>query len=227
MRKFQIRRPRLVDRDSVLARYCEGKSVLHLGCADAPYTKDRLESGTLLHTKLASVARHIVGLDLDGEAIHMLREIGIRSVKTGDAERLSDFEGGGQQYDVVVAGEILEHLPNPGLCLRGAKTALAPQGMIVVSVPNAFSLKCFLRFGLRTELVHEDHVCYYSPATLSRLALLSGLSCQIVGFYSSHPQHRFKRTLECLLFGWARALAPQWAEGFVAVLKPVDVAEVA
>jgi predicted TPR repeat methyltransferase len=171
--------------------------------------------------KIASVAKDVLGVDLNADAVAVLHGLGVKSVAVGDAEHLDQLKGG-KVYDIVVAGEILEHLPNPGLCLTGARSILAPGGMILVSVPNAFCLKSLLRVGLRRELVHADHVCYYSAATLTRLAEHSGLKCDIVGFYSSRPKNYMKRALEVVFFGWSRIIAPQWAEGLIAVLRPYD-----
>src|SRR5689334_2367493 len=65
---------RIVKREPWLVDYCKGKSVLHLGCADAFYTDDRLaDLTTLLHYRLAQVSPRIVGLDIAKEDLAKLK----------------------------------------------------------------------------------------------------------------------------------------------------------
>src|SRR5581483_10651117 len=51
-----------------------------------------------------------------------------------------------ESFDVVVAGELLEHLADPGATVVDAHRVLRPGGRFVGSVPNAFRLKNRLRF---------------------------------------------------------------------------------
>jgi len=53
------------DRKVFIANYCRGKKVLHVGCADAGLTMDRLEKNSLLHFMLLSEAERVWGVDLD------------------------------------------------------------------------------------------------------------------------------------------------------------------
>jgi SAM-dependent methyltransferase len=42
-------------------------------------------------------------------------------------------------FDVVIAGEIIEHVPNPDLLLREIRRVLVPGGALVISTPNLVS----------------------------------------------------------------------------------------
>ena len=44
-----------------------------------------------------------------------------------------------------MVGEILEHLSNPGLALDALRSITSPGAIVVATVPNAYSLKGFLR----------------------------------------------------------------------------------
>jgi ubiquinone/menaquinone biosynthesis C-methylase UbiE len=56
---------------------------------------------------------------------------------TGDIARHLPFVG--EAFDVVVAGEVLEHVPNPDLMLAEFRRVLSPGGHIVLSTPNIVS----------------------------------------------------------------------------------------
>ena len=52
-------------RDAVILAKCAGRRVLHIGAADAPYTREKLEAGSLLHPRIEEVAAEGVGVDVD------------------------------------------------------------------------------------------------------------------------------------------------------------------
>jgi ubiquinone/menaquinone biosynthesis C-methylase UbiE len=56
---------------------------------------------------------------------------------TGDIARRLPFSG--EAFDVVVAGEVLEHVPNPDLMLAEFRRVLSPRGLVVLSTPNIVS----------------------------------------------------------------------------------------
>lgn len=72
---------------------------------------------------------------MDEEGLKKLRSDGY-NVRLMDAESLRL----GEKFDVVIAGEIIEHLPNPGRFLERARAHLADGGELIVTVPNARSL---------------------------------------------------------------------------------------
>jgi 2-polyprenyl-3-methyl-5-hydroxy-6-metoxy-1,4-benzoquinol methylase len=77
---------------------------------------------------------------------------------------------------VIVAADVYEHLPNPGLFLAGTGAFLAPDGILIITLPSAYSLKRFLAMALlKTEHVHPDHTGYYSLSTLKRNCSLASL----------------------------------------------------
>ncbi len=210
----------LVDRKQAILDAVSGQNVLHLGCADAPLQVMRAATGTLLHSHIRRVARNVVGIDLDPEGVRYLREeLGFGEVVRGDVTRLDDL-GFTETFDAIVAGELLEHLPNPGLCLASCRSVLRKEGQLIVSVPNAFSAKAFARACLGREIVHPDHVAYYSALTLTRLLEQHEFRIERMHYYASIPDGTFKRAIEGVLMAPLRSLAPQVSEGLVVFAAP-------
>jgi len=210
------------DRAGFIARACENRSVLHLGCAEWPTTAESLRDGTLLHLAVASAARRALGVDLSEEGLAILRASGFRDVVRWDVEKLSELELD-RPVDVIVAGEILEHLSNPGLCLAGAAQIMKQAGAILIlSVPNAFSLRHFLPLLLRrTELVMPDHTAYYSITTLSELLGRYGLRIREIHMCmnGAGKSSRIVRSLKRVLTGTLFQLYPQVSEGILVVAE--------
>ena len=162
----------LIEKNPWIANRVRGGGVLHVGCTDWPLTNERLERGELLHSSLCDAADRCVGVDLDGEGIAKLRELMPgREFHVLNAETLaSSAELADTQWDYIVAGDVVEHMNNPGLFFESAFRLLKPDGTLIVTVPSAFSAKRFfwlLFTGI--EQVHPDHTGYFSESTLIRM----------------------------------------------------------
>lgn len=133
----------------------QGKRILDLGC----------RSGALTRHFLAG--NEIVGLDVDEVALAKTEALGITPV-VADVEEPLPFEVA--SFDVVVAGELFEHLRFPDAVVAEIRRVLRPGGVLVGSVPNAFRLQSRLRF-VRGRPPEDDptHLHMFSPAALRDL----------------------------------------------------------
>jgi SAM-dependent methyltransferase len=135
-----------------------GRHVLDLGCRD----------GAL--TQAYAGGNEIVGVDADREALAEAQKLGIET-RWADLDDALPFEDG--SFDVVVAGELLEHLRDPRRVASEVLRVLRPGGTFVGSVPNAYRLKNRLRF-LRGQRPENDltHLQMFAPNDVR--ALLGG-----------------------------------------------------
>lgn len=184
----------LLQRVPYLLDRCRDRRVLHLGCTNWPYTDAALADGSLLHLHLAKVARELSGIDADAEGLARLAARGHDHLHQGDLEAL-DTLALGSEFDVIVAGEIIEHLSNPGRFLKGVQSLMRPDTTLVITTVNAYcglrNAQYFLRGrGGRQEPVHPDHVAYYSQSTLTHLVKRAGLDVTFAAFYDVGREHR-------------------------------------
>jgi 2-polyprenyl-3-methyl-5-hydroxy-6-metoxy-1,4-benzoquinol methylase len=100
--------------------YIKGKNVLDLGCVD--HTLGRTDR-PWLHGFIRNQARRVVGVDMLTEAVQELRYRGMEIVQASVEEM--DL---GERFDVVVAGDILQQLSNPGRMIERAAVHLVPGG---------------------------------------------------------------------------------------------------
>lgn len=132
-----------------------GRKVLDLGCRD----------GSL--TRAYASGNEIVGVDADREALAAAAKLGIETHWADLDEPLAFDEA---TFDVAVAGELLEHLRDPGRLVVEVGRVLRPGGTFVASVPNAYRLKNRLRFLLGREPEDDPtHLQMFSPGDVRRL----------------------------------------------------------
>lgn len=157
-----------------------------------PYTQFRLDDGTMLYTMIEEVASTQYGIDLSADGIEVLRGRGYKNLAVADAEQIAAQSPFGQvEFDVIVAGEIIEHLSNPGLFLESLKPLFyKPSAKLVLTTVNAYCAhRFFYSLLMGKESVHPDHVSYFSRKTLIRLLTMHGYEIEDFSFYPIGREH--------------------------------------
>lgn len=78
---------------------------------------------------------HITGIELDPELASAARETCDRVIEQDASAALDSLAGAGERFDVVLCGDILEHLVDPWSALSRIRE-LCPRGSVAVSLPN-------------------------------------------------------------------------------------------
>ena len=154
------------------------KTIVDIGCASGE-----------LHERLSASASMCVGIDREPcdsptAAVYDLDEVPwARDIPFADLP-----------VEVIVCGEVIEHLCNPGQALVRLAQQW-PSAELVVTVPNAFSecARVYLSKGI--ENVNRDHVAWYSWFTMASLLMRSGWAVKEAYWYNGNP-----RTAEGLIF---------------------------
>lgn len=113
---------RLRSRTELITKVCEDKSVLDVGCTGM---------GGRLHKNISKVSTELVGIDIDSERVSEMKKKGFE-VYNKDAESFTLD----RKFNVIVAGEIIEHLNNPSKFLDKAKNHLKSGGKLILTTPN-------------------------------------------------------------------------------------------
>jgi len=147
------------------------KTVLDVGSIGHTYT-GRTGYKTWNFAVLAQHAAKIRGFDLLSADIEEARADGW-DIEVGNAESYIASD----TYDVVFAGDLIEHLSNPGQFLECSHRNLNENGKLVLSTPNTYSFAKMARVAARRTNeppVNPEHTCYYTPRTLTHLASRHG-----------------------------------------------------
>jgi len=144
------------------------RSVLELGCATGYVSKMMTANGC-----------SVTGVELDEQAAETSRSV-CTKVITGDAGDPAVLEQAGTGFDVVVCGDILEHLPDPETVLTALPRHLNPDGFILVSMPNVafWRMRWDLLLGRFNYqdfgLLDRTHLRFYTVKSFRRLAKQTG-----------------------------------------------------
>ena len=212
----------LVQRAEFIKRSCAGKKVLHLGCTNYPFTEQSLKDESLLHFDIQKVAAELYGFDFDQKGIDILEETGAKNLFRADLEKLEEVDLA-ETFDVIIAGEMIEHLSNPGLFLRGIRRFMRSDTELIITTINAYSALRFAIYGLRgkggsNEPVHPDHVAYYSYKTLSMVVERENLRVKKFLFYDLGAEHRhYNKRIYNFINDVSVKISPHLCDGVIAV----------
>lgn len=155
---------KVLEREAFIVRRCEGRVVLDIGASG------------MLHEEIVRVASKCYGIDRDDSE-------GVVGINLDDVNSVLPHY---PDVELVVCGEVIEHLGNPLQFLRKLRANYPCK--IIITVPNAFT-----RAGQRfirdhwIENVNLDHVAWYSPRTLKTLLERAGMTVSQWAWYRGEP----------------------------------------
>ncbi len=158
----------VIKREQFILDECKGRRVLEFG-ASGP-----------LHDAIVKVASETLGVDRESNEL----------VAGFDLDEVSplamSLPGYDWNPDVIICGEILEHLANPGWFLQRLR-AHHVDVPVIITVPNAYSSvgRHHIRKGY--ENVNIDHVSWYSPRVMWTLLERYGYSVEAFHWYNGEP----------------------------------------
>lgn len=185
--------------DCILNYLQPNHKVLHVGCCgDDDGFVQEWKAGNPLHKYLHDLlGDNLIGVDINEKRVQELNDKGMKAL-VGDAQNLPKSIG---KFDVIVAGEVIEHLENPGLFLRSARQLLREGGQaprLILTTPNVLGVLFYLRHGvLKKKEPYPEHVCYFTPTAITQLLEREGFSNITLHHcnYSLVPQFFVKKFL--------------------------------
>lgn len=180
---------------------CEGE-ILDIGCLQ--HSLENVKSNDWLHGRLCENFKTVVGIDMD-EDVLKLRTQGY-DVYRANAE---DFDLG-RKFDTIVAGELIEHLSNPGSFLDCVKKHLKEEGKLILSTPNPFWIEYWIRKLFGKLKVNVEHTSWFDLTVLEQLASRHGFIVKKHEFIQERykPKTVFGFLWHVILMPFLRRLLP-------------------
>lgn len=197
----------VANRREYLQSLARSKRVLDVGVVDHDAVKEGGEQW--LHRSIASVATYCLGIDVLEDEVKKLQAAGY-NVRVGDVTT-EHFD---EQFDLMVVGEVIEHLNCPGKLFEAATRVLLPGGVLAITTPNPYYLARVRRklADLRTDPDNVDHVALFVPSGIAEMAERVGLRLhrfrgveldrsQAARTFKGKLAFRFRGVLERFLLG--------------------------
>lgn len=128
------------------------------------------------------------------------------------------------KFDKIFAGDLIEHLVNPGLFLDNARRNIKTDGELIMTTPNTFNL--FVMAGKLTRPeppINSDHTFYFNRRTIERLLDKCGWKVESFGFmYTLENDHKqsIKKHFLNLIYWILSKFTDKFYETMVVVAKP-------
>lgn len=210
--RFPIQR-RVFDRiPKVASLVGPDETILDIGCARHKFDADDWETpppGVFLHEDLANTSDRVVGIDIVKEAVEEMRSVGY-DVRTGDAHDFTLDE----EFDTVVAAEVIEHLENPGIFLTNCKRHLKEGGRILLTTPNPRRIQLLVSYLIYDHPAKNEHTMWFDPFVIDTLAARVDLEVTRTWTYSPGISPL------SLLSYYAGVASPVTAGGWIFELRP-------
>jgi 2-polyprenyl-3-methyl-5-hydroxy-6-metoxy-1,4-benzoquinol methylase len=104
----------------------------------------------------------LAGIELNSEAVEIMREKGYDAHVCSAS---SEYPFKDAQFDVVFAGEVIEHVFDPDAMLTECRRVLKPSGTLVITTPNllAWHNRVLMLLGITPFFVEHSYVETYGP----------------------------------------------------------------
>lgn len=180
--------PWWMGRTVYLQQVLAGRSVIHVGCVDhgPEHAAARIAKDVWLHQKLCQVASPCAGVDIDAEGVRYLSEtLGLAEVYCADLARQDVSDLKSRHWDVLLLGELVEHLDDPVAFLTGVRQRYGGCiGSLLATVPNAFAWDNLRQAMQGKERINTDHRYWFTPYTLAKVLIRAGFMPQAFHFTS-------------------------------------------
>lgn len=185
-----------------------GPTVLDLGAVQ--HDADNATNGDWVHGRLSDEHERVIGVDVLAEEVSRLQNQGF-DVRKADCTTM-DLD---VRADTVVAGELIEHVADPGQMLERIGDHIKADGRLVLTTPNPWAIINLRRMLDGSMRINDEHVAWYGPTVLRQL--LGRYGFEITELRTS----RRDRTGLMRLAQWLGA--DRWAgTTWLCVAKPTD-----
>lgn len=166
------------NREDIILPLCKNKDVLDVGCVGGGYHPG------WLHGKICEVAASCLGIDTQREGIETVKKHGFDAV-WGDAETVNL----GREFDVIVAGEVLEHISNQGKFFDNMRKHLKDDGVMILTTPNALSFVYPLQCLFTSLEASPEHIMFHTEETLRSISERHGWMLKDICYWKASPKN--------------------------------------
>lgn len=195
-----------------------GDKILDIGIAE--HTEDYIDKDSWFHRKLrdAGSEKEVWGVDINGGLIdHIKKKYGWSNLFAHDATTtplVKDY------FDVIHAGDVIEHVSNVGGFIEFCRDSLKPGGHLIVSTPNPHAFEFIKRARVHGMIpANAEHTCWISAPSMNELCRRYGMEFEKAIFLCGKKKVKQSRIFgKSLMFKYRDLL---WYDSLWVIKKPL------
>jgi len=193
----------------------QGKRVLNVGASGGVELYLPAQRDDWLHQRLTSVARELVGIDIDQDSIAHAARHGV-TLEYGDCETWQAAPG----FDLIVMSDVIEHVNAPLRAIANLMQLLTPGGQLMITTPNPSHHGLIGRAwtGRRTN-VYYDHVAAFLPEHFQAICQRLGLRLSGIFFFSHTDRRSLANRVKSAITRTLGRLVPRTHASFLVCLE--------
>ena len=161
--------------------HVKNKKVLDCGALQHSLKQIYESKKIWVHSYLMYVCKSVTGVDIEKEEVDILRKKYDVDMREMNIEKVNI----GEKFDVVFAGEIIEHLSSPGSFLDSIYSCMHENSTLIITTPNTFYPgRVFKTLFTNDPKCHEQHVAWYTPRVLQSLLDRHGYKIDEIKYFS-------------------------------------------
>ena len=180
----------------------ENNKILELGAGSCD---------TLVEIKKLKLAKEVVGIELMKLTDSHQENSEIDKLIIGNIENI-ELDLPKDYFDVIICGDVLEHLTDPWNTLKTLHKHLKQNGVIIISVPNIREYHILYKILVRADFRYSDqgildrtHLRFFCKKNIIALLTSSMFTpISIHSIFRLEKNHRKKRIIDTLTLGLIR-----------------------
>jgi 2-polyprenyl-3-methyl-5-hydroxy-6-metoxy-1,4-benzoquinol methylase len=165
-------------REMIIKKYVENKDILDIG------SLGQSKSYSLWNLYPQFNVKSITGIDIEDINSENNKLFNINFPNSSSEIVLGNMETYSflKEFDVIIAGDVIEHVQNQGLFLNNVFKHLKIGGKLVITTPNAKWPTVFLK-------PNPTHTLWHDEFTLQRILEMCGFKIDFLKFYFGNKKH--------------------------------------
>ncbi|MEM2618596.1 MAG: class I SAM-dependent methyltransferase [Candidatus Hadarchaeales archaeon] len=153
----------------------KNKKVLDVGCSTGFLARLFKKNGC-----------YVCGIEIDREAAEIAKKY-CDKIIVKDVEQIKNLPYPPGFFDVIVYGDVLEHLKRPDLVLLNLRKYLTPKGIVIASIPNIayWGIRLKLLFGKfdyrERGILDPGHLRFFTKTSIIQLFKDAGFKIIKIG----------------------------------------------
>lgn len=167
-----------------------------------------------LHNIIKNKVKEVYGLDLEISDEFLKDGVHYKKVAAENA----DFP---VKFDIIFAGDLIEHLTNPGLFLDACKKMLKEGGLLIMTTPNTFNLFNLVeKFTKYDPTVNPDHTFYFNRKVIK--VLLQKCGWEVDSFHGVYKlDTKFEESTRKRILNYIYSFLAKYTDKFIETMVVV------